>query len=147
MHKQTMLGLAACFVLAIMPARAADSGDLTVHVTGLKNNSGLARVAVFNSPDAFAKKMDPAAAFRKDKVPVANQEATVVFKDLPYGDYAVKYFHDEDGSGDFKTNMLGIPKVEFGFSNDAKAPPKWDQAKFSFGGPQMTIEIKTQHAL
>jgi uncharacterized protein (DUF2141 family) len=130
-------------------AIAADAGSLTVNITGLKNDKGTARIAVFNSAEAFATKMNAAAAFRKTPAPIANNQASATFTDLPYGEYAVKYYHDEDNSGDFKTNMLGIPKVEYGFSNNPNAShgaPSYDKAKFTLNAPQTTIEIKTQHA-
>lgn len=58
--------------------------------------------------------------------PVAHQEVlvkegtnTVVFDSLLSGDYAVRYFHDENENDQLDTNFVGIPKEGYGFSNDA----------------------------
>lgn len=151
MRKQLLQTAAAILPLLLSaPSFAADTGNLIVKVTGIKNDKGTARIAVFNSPETFAVKGTAAQPFLKQGVSIANGEATATFTNLPYGDYAIKYFHDEDNSGSFKTNMLGMPKVEFGFSGngDAKrgAPP-FNKGKFSVNSPEVTVEIKTQHPL
>ena len=72
------------------------------------------------------------------------------FDNLPNGEYAIKLFHDEDNSNKFKTNMLGIPKEDYGFSNNPRAafgPANYNQARFAFNSNLMKLEIKMQHAL
>ena len=50
----------------------------------------------------------------------------------PPGTYAVKLHIDENENGELDTNFLGIPKEQFGFSNNAKALgiPKFEAASF-----------------
>ena len=53
------------------------------------------------------------------------------------GDYAVTLFHDEDGSGKFKSNMIGYPLEGYGFSNNVVpqfSAPTFDQCKFHYDG-------------
>ncbi len=60
-------------------------------------------------------------------------QATATLQNVPYGEYAIKLFHDEDNSGRFLTNAFGIPKVEYGFSNNAHGlfgPASFGKAKF-----------------
>lgn len=52
-------------------------------------------------------------------IKIIDNSCTLIFKDLPRGSYAVRYFHDENGNDELDTNILGIPKEGFGFSNDA----------------------------
>jgi len=81
--------------------------------------------------------------------PIKSGEATETFKDLPYGEYAIKFFHDEDKSGKFTTGRFGLPKVEYGFSNNAyglRSPPPFDKAKFDFSSMSLKMELKAKHA-
>lgn len=57
---------------------------------------------------------------------------------LPYGEYAITLFIDFNGNKKFDKNFLGIPKEQYGFSNNVMgrmAPPTFDQAKFVVTGP------------
>ena len=57
---------------------------------------------------------------------------------LSYGEYAVTLFVDLDGNKKLNKNFLGIPKEQYGFSNNVMgrmSPPTFDQAKFTIAGP------------
>ena len=57
---------------------------------------------------------------------------------LSYGEYAVTLFVDLDGNKKLNKNFLGIPKEQYGFSNNVMgrmSPPTFDQAKFAIAGP------------
>jgi uncharacterized protein (DUF2141 family) len=87
-------------------------------------------------------------AFRKMAVPIQGSEATATFSGIPCGDYAIKVFHDENNSGKFLTNTFGIPRVEYAFSNNARAmfgPPSFEKARFALKQPELSMEKSTQH--
>ena len=49
------------------------------------------------------------------------------------GEYTIKIYHDENGNGIHDKNILGIPKEDYAFSNNAVAsigPPDYEKAKF-----------------
>ena len=57
---------------------------------------------------------------------------------LPYGEYAVTLFVDFNENKKLDKNFLGIPKEQYGFSNNVMgkmSPPTFDQAKFVIKGP------------
>ena len=57
---------------------------------------------------------------------------------VPYGEYAVTLFVDFNGNKKLDKNFLGIPKEQYGFSNNVMgkmSPPTFDQAKFVIKGP------------
>ena len=57
---------------------------------------------------------------------------------LPHGEYALTLFIDFNGNKKIDKNFLGIPKEQYGFSNNVMgrmAPPTFDQAKFVVTGP------------
>lgn len=135
---------------AFLPGLADDApgGNIAVAIKGLKNSQGVVRVALFGSKETYNNDHNIGmGAFRKMAVPIANNQATATFSAIPYGDYAIKVFHDEDNSGKFVTNAFGIPKVEYAFSNNARAlfgPPSYDKAKFKLDQANLLMEIKTQ---
>lgn len=146
MHKQLLPIIVSMFTATA--ALGADTGVLTITISGLKNDKGVVRFALFNSADSFATKMSGSQAFRRQPVSVSNGVAVAKFADLPYGDYAVKCYHDEDNSGTVKKNMLGIPEGEFGFSGNAdgsRGAPPFDKAKVTLNSAEMAIDIKAQH--
>ena len=113
-----------------------ESGCLTVKIDGLSNNEGVVRIALFDSQKTFSDhRYGINGAVKYDSLKIEDKKASWTLKELPYGTYAIRTFHDQDKSGKFKVNRLGIPKYEYGFSNDARAlfgPPSFDKAKFEF---------------
>ena len=123
-------------------------GTITVIMSGLRNNQGVVRVALFGSPETYNNDHNVGmGSFRKVVVPVVNNQAVASFSEMPYGDYAVKFFHDENNSGKFVVGPFGRPRVEFGISNDARAsfgPPPFRKAKFTLAQPNLSLQIKSQ---
>ena len=84
-------------------------------------------------------------ALKNLTAPIRAGHAHFEIADLKYGKYAIKFFHDEDRSNKFYKNILGAPKVEYGFSNIARglmAPAKYKQAEFSFDYTNSNLELK-----
>jgi uncharacterized protein (DUF2141 family) len=57
---------------------------------------------------------------------------------VPHGEYAIAVFVDVNGNGKMDKNFLGIPKEQYGFSNNVMgkmAAPSFEMAKFSVTGP------------
>jgi uncharacterized protein (DUF2141 family) len=136
-------------VAAFLPVMADDApeGDITVAIKGLKNSQGVVRVALFGSKETYNNDHNIGmGSFRKVAVPITDQQATARFTGMPYGDYAIKVFHDENNSGKFATNAFGIPKIEHAVSNNARAlfgPPGFDKAKFKLEQANLSMEIRT----
>ena len=102
--------------------------SLTVNISGLNSNKGTLLVGVYNKKENFLKKQ-----FKGDIVKIKDKKSMVVFKDLSKGEYAVSFVHDENNNNKMDTNFLGIPKEDYGCSNNATGfmgPPKYDDAKF-----------------
>lgn len=131
--------------LVIFPAGYLNSdngkGKLIITFDGLNSDKGTVKVALTNSKENYKDHKNP---FIGLTVPISNRKAIAEFDDLPFGEYAVKAFHDEDGNDMLNTNFLGIPTEDYGFSNDARGmfgPPSWNNAKFLFNQDQQTINI------
>ena len=120
---------------------SARASDLTIEVFNLDNNLGNIHIALFNSSKGFPYNE---AIFSEKEVPIKNNKASTIFKDLPTGMYAIAAYHDQNNNDEFDQNLLGIPLEDFGFSNDARVffgPPSFDKAKFSVQGLNKKITI------
>ena len=112
---------------------------LRVHIAGLNSDKGSLLVGVYNNEDSFLK-----TRFKSDIIKIIDKKAFVIFKNIPRGEYAVSFVHDENDNKKMDTNFIGIPKEDFGCSNNATGfmgPPKYEDAKFMLE-ENKTIEIK-----
>lgn len=118
-----------------------ESGALTVVIEGLQNDNGSVRIAISGSEENYDDYANPMIGV---SAAIERGVARWQFSELPFGDYAIKAFHDEDSDGDLNTNFLGIPVEDYGFSNNASGlfgPPSWEAARFRFRSDTMTVRI------
>lgn len=123
---------------------AQNTCTLEVVVTGLKNTEGQIMVSINEGPDGW-----PESNFIEQRfIPIFRAPTfTIIFKDLPYGNYALGLLHDKDKNGEMTKNFLGMPKEGFAFSRDYNVvfrAPKYDEANFELNTPKKTITIKVQ---
>ncbi|MFT5762381.1 MAG: hypothetical protein ACI8WA_001509 [Polaribacter sp.] len=114
---------------------------ITVTISGMKSDKGDVFVALYNSEKDFLKKN-----FKGNIAKVIDKKATVFFKNIEKGMYAISVFHDENDNKKMDTRIFGIPKEPIGTSNDAKGfmgPPKYKDAKFNVT-TSVTIPIKVE---
>lgn len=122
-------------------AKEQGTGNLTIVVTGLENDDGDVLIAVSNSRENYES---DDSAFIGVKVKIENGKTEYTFEELPFGEYAIKLFHDENMDGELDSNFLGIPTEDYGFSNNATGtfgPADYDDAKFPFEQSEMTMNI------
>lgn len=121
-------------------AQEVTGNSVTVTVSNLESNDGKVFISLYNSKDSFLSK-----GFKAAYSKIENNSCKVVFKNVPNGTYAVSLFHDENDNSKMDTGMFGIPKEDYGCSNDARGfmgPPKWDDAKFTINNESITQNIK-----
>src|SRR5262245_38077381 len=134
--------LAAAVPLISAPQSTATPGssELTVKITGLRNNKGVVGVALFNSPAGFPVASDH--ALQSKTAEIKDGSAEVVFHNLTPGTYAVSVRHDENQNGKLDKNFMGIPKEGWGASTNPRPKrraPKFEEAKFDLSGAAQTI--------
>ncbi|MFV1884224.1 MAG: DUF2141 domain-containing protein [Balneola sp.] len=113
--------------------------SFTLLVQGINKAEGELRIAMFNSKDDYTK--EPVYAV---VLPVADEKVEWRVPDLPFGEYAIAVYHDKNTNGKLDTNFLGIPKEDYGFSNNARGkfgPASWEDAKFSVSESTFTHQI------
>ena len=116
-------------------------GDLTVIISGFDNDEGVVNLALGDTKEDYEAKDQ---AFRGEKTLIKDKSAKLTFEKIPFGEYAIKIYHDEDNDNELDTNFLGMPTEEYGFSNDARGsfgPASWEDAKFLFQSAKDTLYI------
>ena len=120
-------------------AQEKETFNITVNVSGLDSDKGKVLIALYNEKSQFLKKR-----FRSGMIKIIDKKVSYIFKKIPKGEYAVSFFHDENDNNKMDTNFFGIPKEDYGCSNNAKGfmgPPKYKDAKFQVS-ENKTIDIK-----
>ena len=117
-------------------------GTLTAIAEGFKNDKGFAMFGLCNTAECFnnAEKN----ALLPQKVQIINGKATHDFKDVPFGEYAVTVYHDENGNGKLDKGLFGKPLELYGFSNNARgifSRPDYKKAAFVLDKRDMTVRI------
>ena len=137
-------------ILLLAFSVTSPAADLTVVVTGLRSETGMVRVALFDSEPGFPLDTSRAVALQQMDLAMTptNHSRTVVFKNLPEKTYAVSVFHDADSDGKLKTNWLGMPREGVGSSNNAKGrmgPPRYAVAAFPLAGNLRIVIVVTYY--
>ena len=131
-------------VLTVYSSNAQQTGTMIIEVGSMRNDNGVVAIAVFSGEEGFPgsdeKVLQSATAKIKDG------KASLEFSDIPFGEYAISAYHDENANDDLDANWIGIPKEGVGASNNAKGkmgPPKYKDARFDFSknGQQIKFDI------
>jgi uncharacterized protein (DUF2141 family) len=128
---------AICLLLIPLSYLSAQS-SLTVEIVELESNKGVVIVDLLDTTEE---------SVRDTTVKISDNKCIIVFEDVKNGQYAIRYFHDENSDEEMETNFLGIPKDGFGFSNDAmgKFGPK-DFSEWLFEvSVDTTIKMTTKY--
>ncbi|MFK7808404.1 MAG: DUF2141 domain-containing protein [Saprospiraceae bacterium] len=108
---------------------AQESSELTITVEGLESRKGSLRIGLYNKSEGFTK---PGFAIDGAVVEVTEDVAEYTFR-VAAADYAVAIYHDANNDDKLNTNMVGYPKENYGFSNNAfgnfGGVPKFEAAK------------------
>lgn len=130
---------------AFAQAPAAQQNVLRVQLDGFRSDKGKAHCSLFNDSDPKAFPSDGSKTFKQGEAPsVKNASAEIDFSGLPAGKYALVCYHDENSSGKFEQNALGMPLEGYCFSNNVKprfSAPKFGQCSFDYKGGDQAISI------
>ena len=125
---------------AVLATQVAVADTLVVEVNNIKK-AGEIHVAVYDNAEAFEAdrgEKGGAAPGIIDGTIVMVEAGTSTFEyELPAGQYAVGIFHDVNLNNKMDNNFLGLPKEQYGFSNNARAlfgPPSFEDAAFELNG-------------
>lgn len=129
--------LKVILLLTLVVSATAWSGELTIKVANIKHE-GVLYAAVYDDKEVFESDKGNNSQQRPGivgglvkKVTVGEAEGTI---ELEAGTYSIGFFIDKNDNEKLDTNFLGVPKEQFGFSNDAMGrfgPPSFEAASFT----------------
>jgi len=107
----------------------AVAANLTVNISDVEQGKGHLLVALYADEESY----NSSKANFASKVKAAHEQESVVFENLPDGEYAIKMYQDENDNNSLDVNIMGIPKEGYGFSNNGGmfGSPKYVEAKFT----------------
>jgi uncharacterized protein (DUF2141 family) len=141
MKKIFIISIVSACMLAIAKISAAqEPGTLTINANNFESSTGKAVANLFRQQDDV-----PKHPFKTINTMIIDGKATLTFKDLPYGSYAVLVYHDENENGTLD-HKFGFPNEAMGFSNNWELSlfsgmPTFRKLKFAHTRPETIIEI------
>ena len=125
---------------ALYSAPTALADTLTVTVNNIAK-AGEIHVAVYDNAEAFeadrGEKGGAAPGITEGTIEMVEPGSVTYVYELPPGTYAIGIFHDVNLNNKMDNNLFGIPKEQYGFSNNARAflgPPAFEAAAFELEG-------------
>jgi uncharacterized protein (DUF2141 family) len=115
------------FVCTLVSVELFAQHTLQVVVSNVEEIKGNMMVAVYNNEGDFMKKHVDVK-----KAKITGKEVIVIFENMEPGDYAITLFQDKNENLKLDTNVIGMPKEPYGFSNNVMGnmgPPSFEQAK------------------
>mgnify|MGYP006090738909 FL=1 len=97
-----------------------DFNTLNIEITELNNNNGSIVLELLDENE------NQILAF--NNIPIVDNRSIFKIDSLSSGKYALRFFNDDNENGKLDTNLFGIPKEEFGNSNNVK--PKFGPPNF-----------------
>jgi len=112
---------------------------IKVTVPNALTDAGTIKFSI-HTKDSFLK-MEP---LQSQSSAVKNGVGTVIFTNIPTGEYAIVCFHDENENSKMDFELNGMPKEAFGASNNVMnfGPPQFETSKFEVKNENLDIEIK-----
>ncbi len=135
-----LLLISTCSVAMLHLAPATFADTLTVTVNNIEK-AGEIHVAVYDNAEAFeadrGEKGGAAPGITEGTIEMVEPGSVTYVYKLPPGTYAIGIFHDVNLNNKMDNNLFGIPKEQYGFSNNARAflgPPAFEAAAFTLQG-------------
>lgn len=137
---RTIAVLIALFVGQIFQAQTEGSPEISVSVENIKEDKGTVIFGIY-SENTFMK---AAPEFRAQSE-IVNGIASVTFKNVPSGTYAISCFHDKNNNSQMDFEPTGMPIEPYGISNNKinyYGPPIWEDSKFKLEDESLSMIIK-----
>jgi len=129
------------FLFSLVAMFEMQASELIINLSDQKK-AGTLMLAIYNNAEAFEgsvvkEKRSESGVFKGLELYLEPQDSTQLSTEIPDGEYAIAFFIDANGNKKLDKNFLGIPKEQYGFSNNAMgtlSAPTFEQAKFMVAG-------------
>lgn len=119
------------------------TGTLKIVIPDIPTGKGNIKVALYNEAGSKGFLKDLELSYRKKEVAIKNKTAVIIFKNIPYGTYAVSLFQDENNNGEIDRAAIGFPIEPYGISGNKNTigPPSFKDGKFVLKSSNLSLEI------
>ena len=117
----------------------AQEHELTIRITGIKSIKGKIGVCLLTDESEFLS-----ACSDYTELKVTAKTMTITKEGLATGEYVLTLYHDANNNGELDTNLIGLPKERYGFSNNPSTffgPPSYSKCLFEVK-EHTSVEIK-----
>ena len=107
------------FMLMILVSTRIFAFNLFVLIEASESSENNIKCALFNEnlKESFPKKYDQAQLL---DAMIENKKIMCKFKNIPYGNYAVSIYNDQNKNNKLDLSFYGIPKEDWGVSNNIR---------------------------
>lgn len=131
------------FAVLFLSASEIEQIPLTITITNVQNTKGNIRIGIYKKSNDFPNEADT----YKNKVYKINRTGSILIKikDLPYGEYAIGVYHDENKNETLDKNFVGAPKEPFAFSKNFQprfSAPDFSDCKFDYSATNSKMSMK-----
>ena len=126
-------------VLFTIKTVSAQNQKITATVVNATSDKGSVKYALYTKED-FRKK-----PLQTQKSIIKEGKSTVVFENVPAGEYAIICYHDANNNDKMDFQPNGMPLEDYGATNNKLSrfgPPQYDEAKFLVEDKDVSFEIK-----
>ncbi len=119
------------------------TASIEVKITHITHKTGQIEVYLFRNPGNFPVHKD--RAYRHQSVSIGSGEVKVMFRDVPYGEYAVSVYQDVNGNGRFDRNFIGMPAEPYALSGEPRfrfGPPLFGDCKIRVEKPLVRLQLE-----
>ena len=98
--------------------------SITVTINQLKSQNGNIMLELKDEKNTVVKSVTKK---------ISSAVFELILKELPAGNYGIRFFHDENENKKMDFNFFGLPKESYGFSNNVMGmvgPPKYEKTLF-----------------
>lgn len=140
--KTIIISIAISFSLLFANAQESTVSEkgTTITITVPTTSSTGEIIAGLYNEETFMK----AAPIKGVASKIENGKAVLTFTEVTPGTYGITLFHDTNGNQQMDFEANGMPKENYGVSNNVMnfGPPQWSDAKFEVAGEPITMEIR-----
>ena len=145
MNQSTLVNnrLSQAVLAALLIAPSVSATDIKFQIKGVNSEQGKIYVQLFQGEENY-KNQKPASSMI---VNAKKGDIALTFNGMEQGEYALRFYHDENNNGQLETNLFGIPTEGYGFSNNAVpnfGPVSYEQIKFEVAASNTEVKNFSQ---
>jgi uncharacterized protein (DUF2141 family) len=136
----TMMMILGSYIGFSQPSEKEELMSVSVSVNNIRSTDGAFYVSLYNSEEGLRIR----TPIKSKSFKIVKNSIVVTFEDILKGEYAVGCFHDENDNQLMDFYDDGMPKENYGLSNNHVyyGPPTFEDAKFEVSDTNLTFEIK-----